>query len=257
MQGSPAATGRILRLALVLSLLLLPLAGIGVFAVAGPASAAVPRLAQESQTPTPESTVTPTSTATPTPPATATPAPSFDDLEPDVVTSEEDSEGMGRGPGRHVVVVNNRRDETMRVRGSVQLKRIGGDVVEPVNVAGAFSSCTDCQSFAVALQIVLRNEDASVVAPQNAAVAINEECTRCTTVARALQYVVPVKDPKETPDDVRALVREMDRELREIAQTARAGRMSIEEADARINAVVSSFRELGLSLYEDRRSDED
>ena len=55
---------------------------------------------------------------------------------------------------------------------------------------------------------------ATVVAPVNRAVAVNENCTRCVTIARALQYVIPVDDCREVPREINELVRRVDLEAR-------------------------------------------
>jgi hypothetical protein len=157
------------------------------------------------------------------------------------------------GRARNMVMAHNHKDERMMVRGSVELDRVPGLSASPFNMAQAVSSCVDCKTFAVALQIALVNEDANVSTPQNYAVAFNIACTRCVTVARAVQYVVPVADPKDEPETVRRLVKEMDRELRDIAQLARRDSITVEQADARINTLIAEFRALGLSLYEQRQ----
>lgn len=178
----------------------------------------------------------------------ATPAPQPDTDEPDI-TQDED-----HGGGRNIVTVLNRHDRRMRIRGNIQLARVPGATAAPVNYAGAYSSCTDCQTYAVALQIALIRKDASRITPQNAAVALNFACTRCITVARALQYVVQVDDPDEVPEDVQDLIKDMDRELRQIAKDRT---QTIAEADARITAVIAQFRTLAQSLYEQRDEKDD
>lgn len=167
--------------------------------------------------------------------------------EEDVTLTEQVS-----GGGQNIVQVMNRDDQRMRIRGNVDLNRIPGDRAAPVNYAAALASCTDCQTFAIALQIDLISRTASAIAPQNTAIAVNVGCTRCVTVARAIQFVVQVDDPREVPENVRELVREMDRELREIAQLGRQGQITLLEAETRINALIDRFRDLGTSLYEGR-----
>jgi putative peptide zinc metalloprotease protein len=65
----------------------------------------------------------------------------------------------------------------------------GGDVVDQLNAAHAFSRCTDCGSTAIAFQIVLVSGSPGTVVPRNEAVAINDQCTRCVTAAEARQFV--------------------------------------------------------------------
>lgn len=153
------------------------------------------------------------------------------------------------GPHNNVVIIENHKDGRPRLRASVELERIPGDTAKPVNYAGAYASCTDCQTISLAFQIALRSRTATDVEPWNVAVAYNYQCTRCYTVARAIQYVVPVDDPREDPEDVKALLKAMEKELRDIISTD----FTIADAEARINSVVAEFRQLGLSLYDQRQ----
>lgn len=172
--------------------------------------------------------------------------PAADD-EPDITYNEN----AGGGATNNVTVVN-RVDDRLRVRGSIQLNRIPSDMTTPINQAVAYATCTDCQTFSVALQINLISTSATFVVPQNAAAALNFYCTRCVTVARALQFVVQVEDPLVTPPGVADLIQALERELRVIASEARSGRMTVADAETRINAVIERFRAVGISLYEDR-----
>jgi putative peptide zinc metalloprotease protein len=172
------------------------------------------------------------------------------------VAAEDDRDGIkidwdGRGPD-NIVQVRNQNDDRRRIRGSIQLNRSTGDAVAPVNSAVAEASCTDCQTIAVALQVNLIGKDASLVTPQNTALAVNYKCTRCITVAVALQYVISVDDPREVPRDVDRLIREMDRELREVSKDEKA---SLNDVVARINAVIDQFRTLAGNLN-DKRDEE-
>jgi putative peptide zinc metalloprotease protein len=212
-------------------------------------------------TPTPAPATAPDPAATaPTPSAAEDPQPD-DPLADEIVVREEaispeadDRRGAGFGPGRNVVSVLNRSDGRMRMRSRVRLVHINGERAEPVNAAFAYASCTDCQTFAVALEIALISPSASVIAPQNRARAINYECTRCVTVARALQYAYVVDDPQQVPDNVRRLLREMEAELREIGRTRD---ITPAEANGRISAVLARFQELNVHLRDElAQSDE-
>jgi putative peptide zinc metalloprotease protein len=71
------------------------------------------------------------------------------------------------------------------------------DEVLNVNEAHAYASCSRCVTVAVAFQVVLIVDDASVVVPQNLAVAANYECFACITVALASQLVLSVDGPPD------------------------------------------------------------
>jgi putative peptide zinc metalloprotease protein len=163
------------------------------------------------------------------------------------VTVTDTGDGGGAG-GNNVVMLNNHQDGRLRVKGSVQINRITAPNVAPENLARAYASCTECDTLAVAMQINLIRRDTSRVVPGNAAVAINYRCNRCRTIAVSLQYTLSVDDPKQTPREVRDLVRAMDAELRAIARDP----VSLADAIDRINAVIGRFVALAESLDDQR-----
>jgi len=176
---------------------------------------------------------------------------------PSVVSEEETANGFEGGPA-NVVKARNFVDSRFLLRGRIQVNRIMGSRVEPVNYAEGYASCVGCSTFTVALQIDFYQRGAEIFVPQNGAVAVNVQCRQCHTVAVAFQYSIPVDDPRVAVDnDVDDLARQMERELRAIAAAGNA--MSVEEADSRVNAVVERFVGLALSLSEtrDEKVDED
>lgn len=185
-------------------------------------------------------------------------SPSAADLQVEAtLQSREVDERPGGGPANIVTVVN-RSDGRFMARGKADLKRIKGPTVAPVNSARATSTCTDCQSVAVALQVVLYQQGARVVTPENSAIAINERCTRCRTVALAFQYVIPVDDPKETAEDVKDLVRAVDREMRYFESIKDLKQIDAAEAEARLQRLVDRYERLRQYLRElrDETTDE-
>jgi putative peptide zinc metalloprotease protein len=69
------------------------------------------------------------------------------------------------------------------------------DTVLNTNEAYALSSCTGCQTVAVAFQVVLVLGEANVVVPQNLSAAVNYACVQCVTYALATQLVLTVSGP--------------------------------------------------------------
>jgi hypothetical protein len=195
---------------------------------------------------------TPSVTADPARASAATPSAATPGAAPADEPAITSSSNSGGGGGNNVVRIDNHNDGRMLIRGNVDLNRIPGPNVGPVNAAYAYSSCTDCQTIAVALQINLISRTATHIAPENYAVAINQRCTRCVTVARAIQYTYQVDDPQNTPKEVSDLLNEMDRTLREIANDKG---ISLAEAEGRINAVIAQFRDLAASLNDQRQAD--
>ena len=71
---------------------------------------------------------------------------------------------------------------------SWEIRKQRGGIVDHLNSAQAYSQCLACGATAVAFQIVLATNSNTVI-PRNEAIAINNECTNCETVAEARQFV--------------------------------------------------------------------
>jgi hypothetical protein len=109
----------------------------------------------------------------------------------------------------NTAIAVNKKDATREVRASFQITDLKGDPIDPTNSAVAFASCTDCQTYAVAIQVAFVHNTPQTFTPTNQAWAINYECTRCVTVADAYQFVTSVPDGS-------ALTREGDRRLKDL-----------------------------------------
>lgn len=169
--------------------------------------------------------------------ATATPKPDFDAG----VILEEFPEGA---PNNEVRLQND-QDKRFMARASVKMYKLRGDDIRPRNLALAEGKCTDCQTIAVAVQVVFYQRGATNVQPQNIAIASNVGCTRCVTVARAIQYVIPVDDLKaDVPDEVKSLVKDLDKELRYFASIKSINELSSDEAAARVQHILDQCADL-------------
>ena len=96
--------------------------------------------------------------------------------------------GAARAQDNAAIAINV-RDGTSVFRLAFSIKRVAGDVVDSTNAAVAFSSCTDCSSTAIAIEVVLVTGDASTITPTNLALAYNFECQSCISIADAYQFV--------------------------------------------------------------------
>ena len=150
------------------------------------------------------------------------------------------------GGGANIVQVINHGDGHFRMDGKVKLNQIPGPNAGPKNEAFAYSSCTDCQTMAVALEINLISTRARNIQPLNEAVAVNYLCTRCVTYARAIQYDIQVDDPQQVRSDVRDLMRQMDAAIHHI----KTSHETFLQALAEVNAVIGEFNELGIYLMD-------
>ncbi len=95
----------------------------------------------------------------------------------------------------NIAVTINTKDGFSVWSFAFKVTRVMNEVVDDSNAAAAVSSCTDCQSVAVALQVVLIMGEASLIAPTNLALAMNIECTSCETLASAYQWVFTTGGP--------------------------------------------------------------
>ena len=91
-------------------------------------------------------------------------------------------------------VAVNTKDGSSVFKFAFSIKRVADDVVDPQNAAVAYAGCTGCETVAVSIQVVLVSGDPSVVAPENAAIAVNDNCDLCETLAMAYQFVFGTGD---------------------------------------------------------------
>jgi len=157
--------------------------------------------------------------------------------------------------GRHVnsVEASNRRDGRFELEGRADFVREQHDDVTAGNQAYAHATCTDCQTIALALQVVVYQRDAKNVAPRNFAIAVNDKCTRCLTVAVAVQYAIPVEDPKAVAPDIKDLVKELNREMNELERIRQLNDGNVAQVEAQVNDIIARFDTLRAYLHEDRR----
>ncbi|HEX6596883.1 MAG TPA: hypothetical protein VF045_08105, partial [Acidimicrobiales bacterium] len=120
----------------------------------------------------------------------------------------------------NTAVAVNTEDGSSVFSFAFDIKRVGGDVVDPLNGAVAYASCTDCETVAVAIQIVLVSGDPDVVAPQNVAVAVNDDCELCLTLALAYQYVFGAGDePLHFTKEGKERLKEVKKAFKELEGT--------------------------------------
>ncbi|GEM_PF-6761035 len=89
----------------------------------------------------------------------------------------------------NTAVANNTKDDSFVFKFAFKVSRAAGDTVDPGNAAVASASCSYCETVAVAIQVVLVSGDPSTETPSNVAIAYNQDCTECATLADAFQFV--------------------------------------------------------------------
>jgi len=95
------------------------------------------------------------------------------------------------------------------------IRHVMGSIVDETNAAVAYSSCTDCRTTAIAIEIVLVEGNPTIFTPTNVAIAVNYQCTLCNTFAAAYQFVVQGTGPMH-------FTRDAMRELRSVRKAIRA-----------------------------------
>ncbi len=145
----------------------------------------------------------------------------------------------GGGNLNNEVVVRNTVDGHFANRAGFGIARVTGDVAENQNAAAATSSCTDCRTVAVAVQIVLiQRTDASVISPRNIAIALNVGCQRCDTFAAAYQYVVTTDGLVRFTPGAQQRLAELQGQIRTLAAT---DGVPFPELEAQIDALVEQM----------------
>jgi len=89
----------------------------------------------------------------------------------------------------NTAVAQNTKDDSSVFKFAFKVSHAAGSTVDPSNAAVAASSCTDCQTVAVAIQVVLVSGTTDTYTPTNVAIAYNQDCTDCVTLADAFQFV--------------------------------------------------------------------
>jgi putative peptide zinc metalloprotease protein len=117
------------------------------------------------------------------------------------------------------------------------VRQVNGSVVDPQNAAVAIASCADCQTVAISVEVVLAGGDTTTVTPVNEAIAINESCTSCDTLAAAYQFVYAL----DTKLKLTAQGHQQLAEIRQQLEQLRNSGLSIEQINAEVEALMGQL----------------
>ena len=137
-------------------------------------------------------------------------------------------------------VAVNSKDGSSLFKFAFSVARVMGDSVTNTNAAVAYASCTDCQTTAIAIQVVIVAGDPSTFAPTNTALAINEACDLCDTLASAYQFVVQTSGPVHFNADGNKQLRDIRRQLAAL----RTSTLSSAEMQARLDDLTAQLQEV-------------
>jgi putative peptide zinc metalloprotease protein len=137
-------------------------------------------------------------------------------------------------------VAVNTEDGTSIFELAFDIHEVTGEVVDSTNAAVAYASCEDCQSIAIAFQIVLVFSDPEVVTPENVAVAVNYECTSCISFASAFQWVIGTGGPVEFTREGKKRLKALKRQLKAL----RRRDLTLEELIAELEEIRAEIADI-------------
>ncbi len=118
-------------------------------------------------------------------------------------------------PTNDAVAVNT-KDGSSVFKLAFSVRSIESSVVAPENAAVAYASCTNCQTIAIAVQVVFVIGSPDVFTPENVAIAINENCSFCDTLATAYQFVVQSSVPVRLTHDGKRQLHDIFKALQDL-----------------------------------------
>ena len=115
--------------------------------------------------------------------------------------------------GDNTAVAVNTEDGASVFRLAFSVRMVANGVIDEKNTAYALASCTDCQTVALAFQVILVWNNPDVVVPENVALAYNDQCVECLTYASATQIVLGFDGPVRFTDEGRRRLNELLKSL--------------------------------------------
>jgi hypothetical protein len=138
----------------------------------------------------------------------------------------------------NTAVAINTKDDSSLFKLAFSIKQVGGEVVDQTNAAVAYSNCQECQTVAIAIQVlIVTAESPDVVMPTNLAIAVNDNCDTCTTMALAYQFVIGGQD-LELSKAGRKELEQIRKELKQLGK----GDLSAAEIRDRTKALVERLK---------------
>jgi putative peptide zinc metalloprotease protein len=144
------------------------------------------------------------------------------------------------GDADNVAVAVNTKDGKSVYKVRIAIRRENGDVVSSTNAAIAYASCTDCQTTAIAFEVLLITNNASVITPTNLAIAINENCSGCQTIAEAYQFIQSTDGQVHFTHDGSKRLADVRHELHAL----RKSDFTPEELQARLDTLASQIADV-------------
>ena len=158
--------------------------------------------------------------------------------------------------GDNVAAEVNTQDGSTQIDISFDIEKVFDGIVDQTNAAVAYSSCEECQTIAIAIQVVLVSGAVDVVAPTNVSYAINADCTTCVTVALAYQLVLGDLEGLRLTDDARRRLAAIAKAFRDLERSGG----SVDDVIAETNRLLNDVTDVlatGFEPIRRPREDED
>ena len=132
--------------------------------------------------------------------------------------------------GNNSATAVNQEDGSTEVEISFDVEKVLDGIINQTNTAEAYASCQECQTIAIAIQVVLASGPVDNVAvPINTAEALNVECTACLTVAFAYQFVFANGERVQFTREARRRLAALARAFRKLERRADKGKISAQD----------------------------
>jgi putative peptide zinc metalloprotease protein len=148
------------------------------------------------------------------------------------------ADGGENGSGDNSAIAINTTDGASVFKLAFAIRHVAGDVVDQTNQAVAYSSCSNCDTTAIAIEVVLVEGNPSVVTPQNVAVAVNYQCQTCLSFAAAYQFVVSTGGPVEFTKQGRKMLERIQHDLERL----RHEQLTVAQLQARLDEIVARLK---------------
>jgi putative peptide zinc metalloprotease protein len=144
------------------------------------------------------------------------------------------------GGADNVAVAINTKDGSSVFKFAFAIRHVMQDTVDTTNAAVAYSSCTSCDTTAIAIEIVLVEGDPSVFTPTNMAIAINEECNLCITFASAYQFTFQSSGPVHFNAEGNKAIEDIKKEIKDLENQT----LTVDELRAKLDDLMKRLADV-------------
>jgi len=156
------------------------------------------------------------------------------------------SPALAGGGDDNVAAEVNTQDGSSQIDISFDIEKVMDGIVDQTNAAVAFSSCEECQTIAIAIQVVLVSGAVDVLAPTNVSYAVNADCTTCVTVALAYQLVLGDLEGLRLTDDARRRLAAIAKAFRDLERSGG----SVDDVIAETNRLLNDVTDVLATGFE-------